>query len=95
MSDIEQALLAVHAGKRALQMARTMRDGSIDRLGLADDIVTALALQLREAEARAAKLIGDGAPLGNGRVTISVDDRRHIPRPRILYHRSTALQVAS
>jgi hypothetical protein len=40
-NTIEDALLVVHAGKRALQMARTMRDHSLDRLGLHDDIVEA------------------------------------------------------
>lgn len=86
--DIEQALLVVHAGRRALQMARTMRDNSMDRLGLHDDIVDALARQLQEAEQRAVTLIGDGVALGEGRVTISIDDRRHIARPRFLYHRN-------
>lgn len=85
--QLTDALLAVHAARRTLHIARERAQrAELMGAGIIDDLVQALAVQVANAERYATQLVGPGFRLDNG-ASISVvrDDRRAMPRPRYLY----------
>jgi hypothetical protein len=91
--QLQEALRLVHAGRRALALARQMqarRDVLAAYDPMFDDVIGALILECMNAEARCAALIGhDGVIDENGNcVTVVRDDRRARPRWRFLFLRN-------
>jgi hypothetical protein len=93
MTSPTDAIMRVHSLRKAVAMARecAMREALSGAVlpGLAHDTVTALAMQLQEAERDAVALIGDGyATTCGGFIAATVDDRRRVPRPKFTYRRA-------
>ena len=94
--QLQEALRLVHAGRRALALARAMqarRDVLAAHDPHFDDVVNALVLECMNAEARCAALIGhDGVIDASGNtITVVRDDRRARPRWRFLFLRNVAV----
>jgi hypothetical protein len=98
--QLQEALRLVHAGRRALWLARAMQ-GRRDLLAAHDphfdDVVHALILECMNAEARCAALIGhDGVTDASGNtITVVRDDRRARPRWRFLFLRNVNARRAA
>jgi hypothetical protein len=105
--QVRDALLRVHAGTRALKIARDVQD-THDRLAadfqiagfLIDDVAEALVQRLREAEADLAALIaahgGSIVDPVNGHVlTTRANDRRDDPRLQFILTRLHGLGATS
>jgi hypothetical protein len=105
--QVRDALLRVHAGTRALKIARDVQD-THHRLAvhfseagfLIDDVAEALVCQLQEAEADLAALIaaqgGSITDPVNGHVlTMRGNDRREDRRPQFVLSRLRGLGAAS
>jgi hypothetical protein len=95
MTSPTDAIMRVHSLRKAVAMARecAMREALSGAVlpGLAHDTVTALAMQLQEAERDAVALIGDGyATTCGGFIAATVDDRRRVPRPKFTYRPAAA-----
>jgi hypothetical protein len=98
--QLQEALRLVHAGRRALWLARQMQERR-DLLAAHDphfdDIIGALVLECMNAEARCAALIGhDGVTDASGNtITVARDDRRARPRWRFLFLRNANARRAA
>src|SRR5580704_12874954 len=104
---VRDALLRVHAGTRALKIARDVQD-THHRLAvdfqvagvLIDDVTEALVLQLQEAEADLAALIAAAGgsitdPVNGHVLAMRTNDRRDDPRPQFILTRLHGLGAAS
>jgi hypothetical protein len=105
--QVRDALLRVHAGARALKIARDVQDTQ-HRLAvdfqvaglLIDDVTEALVQRLQEAEAELTALIaaqgGSIVDPVNGHVlTMRANDRRDDPRPQFVLTRLHGIGAAS
>jgi hypothetical protein len=97
--QLQEALRLVHAGRRALWLARTMQEKR-DLLAAHDphfdDVVHALIIECTNAEAKCAALIGNGVTDANGNaITVVRDDRRARPRWRFLFLRNANARRAA
>jgi len=104
---VRDALLRVHAGARALKIARDVQD-THHRLAvhfseagfLIDDVAEALVRQLQEAEADLAALIAEQGgsitdPVNGHVLSVRVNERRNDPRPQFVLTRLRGLGAAS
>ena len=90
---IQEALRRVQSARRTLALAREVQGRAFD-VSLVSDVVASLTQQLTDAEFDAAKLIGArGAPLGEGYVSVAVNDRRANVRPSFRYRPRFAMAV--